>query len=112
MSEDFYDAEAWLTRQLSEARAELDRLREREKELEFVAKEALSMANGGRVQAVFYLKENIRLRAALEWALDLIEMYDRHLIDKGDPPEQVRSATHLDGLARARQALSPTPEEG
>ena len=52
------------------------------------------------------------LRAALEWALDLIDMYDRELLRRGDPPEVVESPVHLAGKAKARAALARTAAPG
>jgi hypothetical protein len=41
----------------------------------------------------------------LYWALDLINMYDRRLIQLGDPKEQVCSAVHIDRMFGARNTL-------
>lgn len=41
----------------------------------------------------------------LYWALDLINMYDRRLIQLGDPKEMVCSFAHINRLSGARNAL-------
>lgn len=43
--------------------------------------------------------------ATVEWALGIIEMYDRRLVQLGDPPHLVYSETHKDGIWKAREVL-------
>jgi len=45
---------------------------------------------------------------ALAWALDLIDLYDKFLVDLGEDPEQVYSVVHKRGVARAKAALAET----
>jgi hypothetical protein len=53
------------------------------------------------------------LGEALSWALDLLDMYDKRLVDLGEPEDRVYSPIHLDGKKRARRALShSTKAEG
>jgi hypothetical protein len=40
------------------------------------------------------------------WAVDLIDQYDRYLLALGEPAQQVLSATHVAGKAKARAALA------
>jgi hypothetical protein len=47
-----------------------------------------------------------RVVEALSWALDLLDMYDKRLVDLGEPEDRVYSPIHLDGKKRARRALS------
>lgn len=51
-------------------------------------------------------QERDGLREALSWALDLLDLYDEHLIELGDPREKVYSPVHVAGKAKARSALS------
>lgn len=44
-------------------------------------------------------------REALSWALDILDMCDKRLVQLGDPPERVYSAIHIAGKAKARAAL-------
>lgn len=43
--------------------------------------------------------------AALEWALDLLDMYDAKLIELGEPADRVNNAVHTQGKANARSDL-------
>jgi hypothetical protein len=47
-----------------------------------------------------------RLREALSWALDLLDMYDENLIEMGSTPEKVYSPTHLRAKIKARALLA------
>lgn len=51
-------------------------------------------------------RETERLRAALVWALDLLDMYDEEFA-KVDGPQKVYSEIHVLGKGRARAALDP-----
>ena len=42
----------------------------------------------------------------LSWALDLIEMYDRFLLDLGQQQERVNSKVHIEGKSCARRVLT------
>lgn len=42
----------------------------------------------------------------LEWALDLLDMYDQRVVDLGDPPELVHSEVYERAKRLAREALS------
>lgn len=46
------------------------------------------------------------LTASLSWALDLLDMYDKLLIELGEPREMVYSSIHLAGKKHARVTLS------
>lgn len=59
----------------------------------------------------FYIPHTSRCKQALEWALDLLDMYDERLIELGEPPERVYSDVHLAGKAKAREALHPREGE-
>ena len=45
-------------------------------------------------------------REALEWSLDLIDIYDLELIKQRHDPGKVYSETHMAGKMKARQVLS------
>jgi hypothetical protein len=47
-----------------------------------------------------------RLTSALEWALDLIDMYDARLEQLGDAPHLIHSDIHTRGKEMARKALA------
>jgi len=52
-----------------------------------------------------YLTETARVRNALKWALDLLDMYDERLVKMGDPPALVYSDIHLNAKTIARAML-------
>lgn len=50
--------------------------------------------------------QNIEMREALSWALDLIDIYDKALVENfNEPQEAVYSPAHLAGKSKARAAL-------
>lgn len=54
--------------------------------------------------------EAARLRETAEWAIDLIDMYDKFLISLGQPEEKVYSEVHKMGKIRAYNTLRyPAP---
>ena len=48
----------------------------------------------------------IDLVDSLSWALDLLDMYDKRMVQLGDPAEKVYSQVHVNGKADARAAVS------
>ena len=50
-------------------------------------------------------KAKTSLCECLEWALDLLDMYDERMVQHGDPENMVYSETHMKGMAHARQTL-------
>lgn len=49
--------------------------------------------------------------AALEWALDLLDMYDGKLVELGEPAERVNNLIHTQGKANARADLRALARE-
>jgi hypothetical protein len=52
------------------------------------------------------------LKDALSWSLDLLDMYDKRLVELNEPKESVYSPVHVEGKRRARQALAATLSVG
>jgi hypothetical protein len=42
---------------------------------------------------------------ALWWVLDMLDQYDAEMLRRGDPPEKVNSAVHVEAKKRSREAL-------
>ena len=66
-----------------------------------------TLIRGGWTREEVRLKKvNAELFKAAEWALDMLDIYDRKLIEMGEPEEKVYAAVHIRGKKKARAAIA------